>query len=150
MAPTSTVLVEVKYCEENEEPAPGSETYSGLTADSIPTASKSSMLNNLVALATDSISDLSAPSAVSLVVMTSYSTIPHSPTSSSSPSGSAQVSDMRTLTAGASTLSGTIFTEDRADIGALNSAHEFFNNNILLGCSNDCEKWKQMAQVSAG
>lgn len=89
-------------------------------------------------------------SAVSLVVMTSYSTIPHSPTSSSSPSGSAQVSDMRTLTAGASALSGTIFTEDRADIGALNSAHEFFNKNIFLGCSNDCEKWKQMAQVSAG
>lgn len=105
VAPTSTVLVEVKYCEGNEEPAPGLETYSGLTADSIPTASKSSMLNNLVALATDSISELSAPSAVSLVVMTSYSTIPHSLTSSSSPSGSAQVSDMRTLTAGASTLS---------------------------------------------
>ncbi|WVO20664.1 uncharacterized protein IAS62_001963 [Cryptococcus decagattii] len=88
-------------------------------------------------------------SAVSLVVMTSYSTIPHSPTSSSSPSGSAQVSDMRTLTAGASALSGTIFTEDRADIGALNSAHEFFNKNIFLGCSNDCEKWKQMAQICA-
>lgn len=150
VAPTSTVLVEVKYCEENKEPAPGSEAYSGLTTDSIPAASKSSMLNSLVALATDSIPELSAPSKVSLVGITSYSAIPHSPTSSSSPSGSAQVSDMRTLTAGASTLSGTIFTEDRVDIGALNSAHEFFNNNILLGCSNDCEKWKRIAQVSAG
>lgn len=150
VAPTSTMLVEVKYCEENEEPAPGSETYSEVTADSILAASKSSMLNNLVALATDSISELSAPSAVSLVVITSYSTIPHSPTSSSSPSGSAQVSDMRTFTAGATTLSRTIFTEDGSDIGALNSAHEFFNSHILLGCSNECEKWKQMAQVSAG
>lgn len=225
VAPTSTLLVEVKYCEENEEPAPGSETYSGLTAvsltdtvkiaatedvlltsgeagdtiptatmastsafvtktvdggvvameinegkdsntifspftsswsamantsDAIPAASKSSMLNNLVALATDSISELSAPSTVSLVVITSYSTILHSPTLSSSPSGSAQVNDMSALTARASTLSGTIFTDDASGLGALNSAHEFFNSDILLGCSNDCENWKQMAKVSAG
>ncbi|OWZ80657.1 hypothetical protein C365_00480 [Cryptococcus neoformans Bt85] len=220
VAPTSTVLVEVKYCEEQEESALASETYSGLTAvsltdtakitatedmltsgeavgtlptatmastsafatetgdkgvvaveindgnysdtilspftsnsnatantfDAIPAASKSSALNNMVALATDSISELSASGAASIVVITSYSTIPHTATLFS-PSGSARVSDMGTFITGASTLSGAIFTQDEPDIGALNSAHEFFNSDVLSNCSNDCKNWQRMAQT---